>query len=120
MGTVFSNKKDETTELKNKNNILTEELRTSKRYNENLKNDLHIMKEEMSSYEKQIHLLLTLNSVYKKVICTDRGNTADIIMKSNLHLDYLDDSVEKKHICDVLKAAYDITNQYYKSKTESD
>lgn len=42
------------------------------------------------------------------VLTTDSDATAEKIMKSELHLIYLNDNIEKKHIKDVLDAAYDI------------
>ena len=49
-------------------------------------------------------------SNYKKMMVTKSEQTADTIMGSNLHLEYLDEVVEKKYICDILRVVYDTSN----------
>ena len=67
---------------------------------------------EIEECKKRVEDSINLNMLYKKALYTDCQKTADIIMRSALHLDYMNDAVEKKYICDVLIATYIITNEY--------
>ena len=59
---------------------------------------------------KETERLTNLNIKYENVLTNESEQTARIIMSSTLHLKYLDDTTEKKHIKDVLQASYDMVN----------
>lgn len=97
-------------ELRNKIKVLSRELYEVKIKNEQLQSSLRNISRDTKSYMKDKERMNKLISTYKKVLSTDSEKTANIIMSGALHLTFMDDLVEKKHIQDVLQASYDMVN----------
>lgn len=114
MGCVLSwcdgNEKKENEELENKVKVLSKELSEVKIKNEHLHSSLRNISKETRFYMNETERLNKLEVKYKKVLTTESEKTADIIMSSTLRLEFMNDSIEKKHIRDVLQASYDMVN----------
>lgn len=69
------------------------------------------LQEDLDAQTSQVRDLKRKCRRYTSHLKTDVENTADILMKSTIHLEYLDDRIEKNHICDVLIAVYELVNK---------
>lgn len=119
MGCAFSSKlHKENLDLKRKVAILVSELKNTRRHNEDIEKLLSGLEHEIKKYKTKTDNAANLISLYKNVLYTENDKTADIIMKSTLHLEYMNDLVEKKHIKGVLRATYIMTNEYHKYRNK--
>ena len=116
MGVLLSmcqgNERPTKEELENKIQILLEETKKLKaendlirKENEKTNEDLTVAYLDLDRYKRKVQK-------YVKALTAECGKTADIIMQSTLHLDYLDDTTEKKHIQDVLNAVNKLVTKY--------
>lgn len=97
-------------ELRYKVQVLSKELTAAKARNKKMQTSINSISKEAMFYMKEAERLTKLSIKYKNVLTKESNKTADIIMSSTLHLEYMDDPTEKKHIKDVLQASYDMVN----------
>lgn len=90
-------------DLEYKVRVLNEELKGTR--NQNV-----ILRTSLSNASKECMCHMKIIDDYKNVLFAESDKTADIIMSGKLHLKYMDDFTEKKHICDVLKASFELVN----------
>jgi transcription elongation GreA/GreB family factor len=114
MGCVLSwcgdGERKEEKELKYKVQVLSRELTAAKTRNDKLQISLNTISKEARFYIKETERLTKIKIKYENVLTNESEQTAGIIMSSTLHLKYMDDPTEKKHIKDVLQASYDMVN----------
>jgi hypothetical protein len=70
-----------------------------------LESQLTDLSYRLAQAEKTIYVCERYDSLIQ-----NQEETASLIMKSNLHLEYMDDAVEKRYICDLLGWIYTRVN----------
>lgn len=93
-------------ELENKIQILLEEIKNLKVENDIIREENEKINEDILVAYKDLDEHKQILQNYVKALTEESGKIADIIMQSNLHLKYLDDDTEKRHIQDVLGAVH--------------
>lgn len=112
MGNLFSlyNIKKHNEKLIKQNSELKTQLESSEVYNASVVKNLDELEKDIKVYRQKTRKMYKLNELYKKILYSENEKTANIIMSSTLQLDYMDDAVEKKYICSILKAVYLMAN----------